>query len=584
MKGIDVGKYKWFKSILFNNKKLIFLNLSVNIIISLIVVYMPKFIKNYINSESTENLIVENLLKFSFLFMLFSSLVFLLRILSDYIKFKFSWKISEKIRQDLFLKLCNYEDEFYNNIGLGAIEEHFIGDINNIQNFLSNIVISMLINLFTIVFVIFTILSESYLFGFIFMIYLILSLVINYIIQSKNNYILEEERIVDTDITANINEVVEGRKEISVMKGTEFFLNNLKKKLDNSFYIKKRSTKFIYGIWTISIFMINFFNVLCLFIGGILLFNNYISIGSVYLIYFYSNLMKNPIETMQYHLNSILITKQSFIRIDKLFNYTNKVIDGEKILSGDTIDIKVKDLTFKYENAEDYALRNINFSIKSGSKVGIVGFSGAGKSTLVKILTKRIAIPFDTVYINGMDINDISLDSIRNKFAIFSLDNSIYSNCTLRDNLRLFNKEIKDKEIIDKIRKFKFLSGNKMLSDLNSEKLNKILNYKDLSVGEVQLICLLRLIFLDKGLIIFDEYTSTLSEDIEKNYFDILGNINKNSILMLITHNVDRLEKCNNIIVLENGKITEKGSPKDLYRNGKVFKNLFEKEWKNVQI
>ena len=70
MKGIDVGKYKWFKSILFNNKKLIFLNLSVNIIISLIVVYMPKFIKNYINSESTENLIVENLLKFSFLFML----------------------------------------------------------------------------------------------------------------------------------------------------------------------------------------------------------------------------------------------------------------------------------------------------------------------------------------------------------------------------------------------------------------------------------------------------------------------------------------------------------------------------------
>lgn len=582
IKGDDrLGKdNKWLKNAVISNKFKIFFNLLINIFYSMLIVNIPILIKNFIDEGTSSRISEKVLIINAIIFIILSIMKYIFSVLMTYSTHNLGWNISESIRNSFILGIANYDRGFFQSQGTGKLTDYINKDINNLNLFFKSTLIPIFINLISFIYILVNMSKTNLKLTLLFLIYFIFAIIFLYRLQAKNNIAIENERKIEADINQNIDEIIGARKEIKLMKNSKFFLKSLEELIDKSLPIKIKSTKFLYGIWVISLLIISFSDIFALAIGGSLYFKGIISLGYVYLLYSYSKMIKEPLENMQYHLSNILVSKKSFDRLNEVFNYKNRVSDGSMELKDKAIDIKVKGLSFKYDRSEKNVLDNISFEVKPNDIVGIVGFSGAGKSTLIKILLKQLEIENKKIYIQNKDINDLSIRTVQDNIGLFTITDSIYDG-SLIDNLTLFNENLSIEEVANRLEKYNFLDKFRTeKTESSKDILQKVISPKDISSGELQLINLFRLLFIDKKLVIFDEAMSNLSEDIESYYFDIINELSTNMNFILITHNVERLLKCNKIIILDNGRLVEENKPEELLKDKKsIFYKMSRKEW-----
>ena len=297
-------------------------------------------------------------------------------------------------------------------------------------------------------------------------------------------------------------------------------------------------------------------NVISFVGGGFFYSKRIISFGFVYVIYSYGNMLKSPLENMQNYIQSYMMAKESIGRINDIISFDDEISKGHLCLEKKISSIKVENVFHKFGN--DYALQNINFEIGNAEKLGIFGGSGSGKSTLCKILCKLYEIQEGNVFINDVNIKEIYTENLREHIGYLTAGEQIFK-ASLKDNLDMFsNLDFETVLSIIKDNGLEFFLGINKSDDI-CEKLNSELDKDKLSSGQKQLINLIRLFFSEKDFVIFDEAAASISEDIEKEYFELLDKISKKHILIIITHNVERLEKCDKILMLNDGNVQEYG-------------------------
>ena len=219
-----------------------------------------------------------------------------------------------------------------------------------------------------------------------------------------------------------------------------------------------------------------------------------------------------------------------------------------------TIEIEIKNLRFGYVEVIP-VLCDISFSIQKNQKIGIIGRSGSGKSTLVKLLVKQYTPLSGEILINKENITYISTKSLRKSIAYVTQDIQVIKG-TLRDNISLFDKSIKDTtllKIINELGIQEWYSGLEM-------GLDTIMNGEKLSGGQKQLIALLRVFVRGAQLIILDEAYSNIDPLTEKCIQTVIEKIMINRTCIIIAHRLSTLKQVDEVILLEEGKIVEKGS------------------------
>lgn len=235
--------------------------------------------------------------------------------------------------------------------------------------------------------------------------------------------------------------------------------------------------------------------------------------------------------------------------------------------------IEIKNLKFAYKDSE--VLRGITTEIKKGEKIAIIGKTGSGKSTLVNILLRFYDCPAGTVFIDGVDIRDYTLSSLKKHFAFMTQDVYLFNN-TIKDNLLYsinndtldesrFNEIVRKMDLMDFIKKFP--------EEMNYEVGN---NGGKLSGGEKQRVSLARTLIKDSPIIILDEPTGSLDSKTEKVLVAGLEDIVKNKTLIVIAHRLSTVMNSDKIIVMEDGQIVEQGSPKDLIEKKNVFYKYYD--------
>ena len=298
------------------------------------------------------------------------------------------------------------------------------------------------------------------------------------------------------------------------------------------------------------------------FIGYILIFSQIIPpVKSLTTSYYYIQKGSAAAERVYEILDqeNTIVNKKDVHKISNLKNSINFIIKS-----------------FKYENKN--VLQNINFTIKKGQKVALVGHSGGGKTTLADLLSRFYDLEDGEINIDNINIKDIDLFNLRNIISIVSQD-SILFNDSIYNNIKIGNLNATKEDIINAA---KAANAHEFILKCEDSYQTNIGNSGEkLSGGQKQRISIARAILKNPEILILDEATSSLDSESENLIQDALTNLMKDRTSLVIAHRLSTIENADNIIVLKDGKIIEQGSHSSLIAKNGSYKKLHDLQYKN---
>lgn len=314
-----------------------------------------------------------------------------------------------------------------------------------------------------------------------------------------------------------------------------------------------------------------------------------LAFGMAMVIYFDSSL--NPANAFVFFylaqnlinkLNSLNGFKINIIRSGKMVTDINTILeendehiipDGKIIFDTLKEKIEIKNLNFSYEENGQQIINNISLTIPRGKTTAIVGPTGSGKSTIANLLLRFYDCPANSIFIDGVDIRNFNLESLRKKISFINQDSLLF-NDTVKHNITYsLHEEISDSEIIaisEKTVVHNFI-------DRMPEKYNSLIGEhgSNLSGGEKQRIAITRALIKKYEILIMDEATSSLDANTEKKVVDTISSLSENKTTIIISHRLSTIKNADNIIFVKDGQIKESGTLEELLNK----KGLFYNDW-----
>ena len=319
-----------------------------------------------------------------------------------------------------------------------------------------------------------------------------------------------------------------------------------------------------------------------LFYGFYLVFHNKITMGDLLSFFAAIGMMYTPIRRLGNANNNLQQARAASERIFYLLDQQPEV-DGTKNLTEIKNEIVFDNVRFIYPGTRKKVLDDINFRVKKGELVAIVGKSGAGKTTLVDMLPRFYKPVSGSIFIDGIDVNDVTLESLRKNIGIVSQDIILF-NETVMDNIALGKLDATEEEI-------KEAAKAAYAHDFIKEMLhgyNTIIGERGirLSGGQKQRISIARALLKNPPILILDEATSSLDTASEIIVQKALDNLMTNRTIFVIAHRLSTVRKADKILVLDKGKIIETGTHEELLSKEGMYKFLyksqFEKDAHNI--
>lgn len=318
-------------------------------------------------------------------------------------------------------------------------------------------------------------------------------------------------------------------------------------------------------------------SVICVILGygGYLVHEDVFNAGQFIEFIGYFNLIIWPITAISQLIEMQSRGKASLIRISKLLDGETEIKDKETALDVSEIkgEIEFKNLSFKYPDAEYYALKNVSFKINQGENVGIIGKTGAGKTTVVDLILRTYNVDDGTIFLDGMDINDLPIKTVRKSCAYVPQDNFLFCD-TIKNNIAFATDE--DGEFtVEEAAKIASVHSNIVEF---KKRYDTVLGERGVTVsgGQKQRISIARAIMKNASILILDDSVSAVDTKTEKSILSELNRIRQNKTTILIAHRISTVENMDKIIFIEDGEISAVGTHMELYNSNKAYHNMVE--------
>lgn len=309
--------------------------------------------------------------------------------------------------------------------------------------------------------------------------------------------------------------------------------------------------------------------------GSKLVLDGQITVGDFVAFNGYISLFVGPVSWIPSIISRFKRAQISFRRLDKFFELEREKIDikSKNLIEQLEGDIVIKNLSFNYPESLNMVLENINIEIKKGQTLGIIGTIGSGKTTLLNILVGLYPVKRGKVFIDGKDINDISIPVLRENISYITQENFLFST-TLRENVNLF-KDIYDNFFIDDSVK------NAMIYDeikLMPKEIDTTIGGEDgveLSGGQRQRIAISRAFLKRSNIVFLDDTFSALDNRTEKAVLDNINELTSEKTCIIVSNRISDIKNSDQIIVMDEGKIVERGTHESLLNEKNMYYSFY---------
>ena len=318
-------------------------------------------------------------------------------------------------------------------------------------------------------------------------------------------------------------------------------------------------------------------SVICVILGygGYLVHKGSFTAGNLLTFIGYFNLVIWPVMAVSELIDMGSRGKASLERISKLLDAPIDVKDAPNVeeLTDPKGTIEFRDLTFRYPDGEFDARRNVSFTIEAGENVGLVGKTGSGKTTLVDLILRTYNVPDGTVFIDGRDVNTLSIRSVREACAYVPQDNFLFSD-TIERNIAFGMGDI-DRTKVEEAAVLADVDGN--IRDFQKG-YETMLGERGVTVsgGQKQRISIARALMKDAAILILDDSVSAVDTKTETAILQNLRNTRNGKTTILIAHRISTIEKMDKILFIDDGKLAAVGSHEQLYETNAEYRKMVD--------
>lgn len=494
-------------------------------------------------------------------------------------------KILSAIRQDLFAHIESLSHEQLHAMPVGKLVTRVTNDTNAISMMFTNIIVNLVKNVFIIVGVLAAMLLLNYMFTLMILCFSPFIVLFTVIFRKFSRRAYRRVKDGTTDINTFLSENLSGMKIIQIF--------NREKRKKEEFDAKnaelgraKRAQIFVFGVFRPMVYMLYMSSVLCLlylggrgYIKGVSFMGQTITSGTIVTFYMYISKFFNPIQSLAEQFNWLQSAFASAEKIFTVFDIEPKIVDSPNAREVSELkgDIEFRDVWFAYVG-EEWVLRGVSFKVKAGETVAFVGSTGSGKTTVLSLLCRNYDIQKGEILVDGINIRDIKISSLRSHFGQMLQDVFLFSG-TVRSNILLRKEGVSEEEINAACR---YVNADKIIEKLPNgldEEVRERGN--NFSAGQRQLISFARAIIHKPEIMILDEATANIDTETEVLIQDSLEKLMKIGTLLIVAHRLSTIRHADNIIYIAHGRIIEQGTHKQLLEQKGRYYQLYMLQYEN---
>jgi ATP-binding cassette subfamily B protein len=324
------------------------------------------------------------------------------------------------------------------------------------------------------------------------------------------------------------------------------------------------------------ILLIGLSNLFVIYIGGIQYFEgNLEGIGTIAEFIIYVNMLTWPVASLGWISSIVQQAEASQKRINEFLKEKSEIVNQNDTKFNLNNEIEFKNVGFTYKDTGINALNNINFKLKKGDKLGIIGKTGSGKSTLLNLIVRLYNLDEGEIKVDTKNINSIDIKSLRSQIGYVPQDVFLFSD-TIENNIKFGSINSTEKEIIN-VCKIADIHNN---IEGFENKYKTLLGERgvNLSGGQKQRISIARALIRKPKLLIFDDCLSAVDTETEENIIKSLNNLNYPTTSIFVSHRISSIKNANKIIVLNDGKIEQYGTHKELMSEDGYYKQTYNQQ------
>jgi ATP-binding cassette subfamily B protein len=504
------------------------------------------------------------LMQTALVFILVSVVQQVMNALATYWSERVAWTATNAQRAELAAHLVRLDMSFHKARTPGELIERVDGDVNALAGFFSSFVVQLIGSALLLVGVLVAVYLIDTRLGLAFTVFALLALALLGWVRRFGASHWQEDRERSAAFYGYVGEVLTATEDIRSSGAVQYAMLRFFERLRKWLPVRMRAEIWGSAVWMAAAGIFAAGDAIAYGLGGSLFKGGAISLGAVYLVVAYTVMLAAPIETIRTQLQDLQRADAGVARVRELMEVRSRLEDGTDIIPAGALAVEFSAVYFAYEDelptevrADEErvgTLEDLSFRLEAGRSLGLLGHTGSGKTTIARLLFRLYDAQRGEVCLGGINLRHAKIQALRARVGIVTQDVQLFE-ASLRDNITFFNAGIRDERLLVVLETLGFKPWLVRLP----RGLDTIISGSSLSAGEAQLLALARVFIKDPGLVILDEASSRLDPATEALLEQALGKLLKGRSAIIIAHRLATVERVDDILILERGRIVEHG-------------------------